>query len=229
VKMFDPADGYRRRALIGTLVCLGSLALLTVAVRTGVTDSLDVSAREHFRPDFVWGDDQQRANHVVYWLGPPKILAVFAVGCAVVSLWRWSLWPLVQGGLAVAMAAGMVVTLKFLVSRVDPTGQHTSLGGSYPSGHSAVLVVCLVTGAMLVSCPTQWWQRVGCALLVGVLAISMLEVGLHWLTDIVGGALIAGVTVGLEALVAGAGGGPSHRGRQHRFRRKVRPHEESVV
>jgi undecaprenyl-diphosphatase len=202
---------------------------LTVAVATGGTDSWDISAREHFRPDFVWGDSQQRANHVVFWLGPEKILTVFVIGCAVVSLWRLTLWPLVQGGVVVAATAGMVLALKFLVDRGDPTGQHTSLGGSFPSGHSAVLLVCVATGAMLISCPTRWWQWGGCLILEGILAVSMLSVGLHWLTDIVGGALVAGVVLGAEAVVVGPRGGWSHRGRHHRLRRQVRPHEQAAV
>lgn len=223
-----PTGSYRRRALAGTLICLTSLAALTVAVATGSTVSWDISAREHFRPDFVWGDNQQRANHVVFWLGPEVILAVFVVGCAIVSLWRLTLWPLVQAGVVVATTAGAVVALKFLVDRGDPTGQHTSLGGSFPSGHSAVLLVCVATGAMLVSCPTRWWQRGGCVLLEGILAVAMLAVGLHWLTDIVGGALVAGLVLGVEAVVVGPGGGWSHRGRHHRLRRRVGPHDEGA-
>jgi hypothetical protein len=218
VKISAPADRYRRHALFGTLICLGLLVALTVAVATGLTDSLDVSAREHFRPDLAWGEDQERANHVVFWLSPDHMLALLAIGSSVVSAWRWTPWPLVQSGFAVAATGGSVLVLKFLVDRGDPKGEHTSLGGSFPSGHSAVLLVCVATGAMLVSCPTRWWQRVGVLLVEGVLAVAMLYVALHWLTDIVGGALLAGVLLGVQALVAGPDGGPSHRGRRHRFR-----------
>ena len=64
--------------------------------------------------------------------------------------------------------------LKFLVDRADPRGEHTSLGGSFPSGHSAILSICVATGAIaLVSCPTRWWQRAGFVLLEAVLAVAM--------------------------------------------------------
>ncbi len=224
-----PADPYRRHALIGTLICLGLLVALTAAVAAGLTDSLDVSAREHFRPDLVWGQDQQRASHVVSWLSPDRMVLLLAIGSAVVSAWRLTLWPLIQAACVVAATGGAVLVLKFLVDRADPRGEHTSLGGSFPSGHSAVLLACVATGAMLVSCPTRWWQRAGCLLLEAVLAIAMLYVALHWLADIVGGGLVAGVVLGLEALVAGPDGGPSHRGRRHRFRLPERSSDRSAT
>jgi membrane-associated phospholipid phosphatase len=229
VKLSVPVGTYRHRALIGTLTCLGLLAVLALAVLAGFTDSLDVWARERFRPDFTWGDDQQRANHVVFWLAPAHMRVLLLVGSAVVSAWRWTLWPLIQSGLAVSATAGTVLALKFLMDRADPKGGHTSLGGSFPSGHSAVLLVCVATGAMLVSCPTRWWQRAGFLVLEAALAAAMLYVGLHWLTDIVGGALVAGVVLGIEALVAGPDGGPSHGGRRHRFRRPSRSPARSLV
>jgi undecaprenyl-diphosphatase len=222
-------DRYRRRALTGTLICAGMLVALTAVVASGLTDSLDVSAREHFRPDFTWGDDQQRANHVLAWLAPDRMVLLLAVGSAVVSAWRWTLWPMIQSLFAVAATGGAVLLLKFLLDRGDPKGEHTSLGGSFPSGHSAVLLVCVGTGAMLVSCPTRWWQRLGCLLVETVLAVAMLHVGLHWLTDIVGGALVAMVVLGIEAVVAGPDGGRSHRGRPHRLRRPSRAPDRSLV
>jgi undecaprenyl-diphosphatase len=193
-----------------------------------VTDSLDVWARENFRPDLMWGSDQQRANHVVSWLGPPRMLLLLAIGSAGVGAWRGTLWPLVQSALAVAATGALAVAIKIVVDRPDPKGEHTSLGGSFPSGHSAILLVSVATGAMLVSCPTRWWQRAGVLLLEAVLAVAMLYVALHWLTDIAGGALVAGVVLGAEALVAGPEGGPSHRSRWRR-RHRPRPADRSAV
>ena len=224
-----PTDGYRRLALIGTAICLGLLIALTVGVTTGLTDSLDVRVRELFRPDLMWGEDQQRFNHVVSWLSPGRMIVLLALGSAGVSVWRRTLWPVIQSGVAIAATGGIVLLLKVLVDRGDPKGEHTSVGGSFPSGHSAVLLVCVATGAMLISCPTRWWQRAGFLLLEVVLAVAMLYVALHWLTDIVGGALVAGVVLGIQALVAGPDGGPSHRGRRHRFRRPERTPDRSVV
>lgn len=215
-------DRYRRRYLIATLVCLALLIVLTVAVVSGITESLDVSARESFRPDLMWGDDQKRANHVLTWMSSRNMLVLLAVGSAAVSLWRLTLWPVVQAVSALALTGGLVFVLKFLVHRADPTGAHASLGGSYPSGHSAVLLACVGTIVMLASCPTRWWQWTGCLALESVLAIAMMYVALHWLTDIIGGALTAGVGLGFQALAAGPDGGPSHRGRRTRFRLPAR-------
>jgi membrane-associated phospholipid phosphatase len=218
-KGWRPTSRYRRRALAGTLTCLALVGVLTVAVILGATHSLDVWAREQFRPDLVWGPDQQRWSHVVSWLAPSRMVLLLGIGAAGVSLWRLTLWPLVQSAFVVALTGGMTLAIKLVVDRSDPRGEHTALGGSFPSGHSAMLLVCVATGAMLVSCPTRWWQRVGVLLLEAVLAVGMMYIALHWLTDIVGGALVAGVVLGVMALIAGPDGGPSHRGRRHRFRR----------
>ena len=224
-----PADPYRRHALVGTLLCLGALVVLTIAVALGVTDRLDVAAREHFRPGLGWGEDQQRATHVIYWLGPPRLLTLLAIGSAVVAAWRRTLWPLAQSALVVGAVGALTLVLKVVLDRADPSGQHASLGGSFPSGHSAMLLACVATGAMLVSCPTRWWQRIGFLALEALLALAMLYVALHWLTDIVGGALVAGVVLGVEALVAGSDGGPSHRGRHHRLRRPERVPDRTLT
>jgi undecaprenyl-diphosphatase len=213
VRLGWPTERYRRRALIGELACLVVLAALTAAVAAGLTHSLDVRVRDHFRPDLMWGEHQQRASHVVSWLAPERFVLLLALGSAVVGAWRRTLWPLLQSGLAVVAVGALALGLKVLLARGDPGGEHTSLGGSFPSGHSATLLVCVGTGAMLVSCPTRWWQRVGVLALEAVLAVAMLYIGMHWFTDIVGGALVAGVVLGAEALVAGPDGGPSHRRR----------------
>jgi len=221
---------YRRRALVGTLVCLGLLAVLTVAVTLGLTDSLDVWAREHFRPDLMWGPDQQRASHVVSWMAPDRMILLLSLGSAVVAAWRLNVWPLLQSAFAVAMTGGLTLVLKVLVDREDPRGAHTSLGGSFPSGHSAMFLVCVATGAMLVSCPTRWWQRVGALVLEAVLAVAMLYIAMHWLTDIVAGALVAGIVLGVQALLAGPDGGRSHRKwRWQRARRPERTPDRTVV
>jgi undecaprenyl-diphosphatase len=201
------------------LTCLVLLIALTAAVASGLTESLDAWAREQFRPDLMWGDDQQRASHVVTWLSPPPMLLMLAIGSAGVCVWRRTLLPLAQSAFAVALTGVLALGLKLLVDREDPKGQHTTIGGSFPSGHSAVLLVCVVTGAMLISCPTRWWQRAGCLLLEVIIAVAMLYDALHWLTDILAGALVAGVALGVVALLAGPDGGPSHKGWQHRFRR----------
>jgi len=223
VSLSLPAGRYRRHALIGTATCLVLLGALTLGVALGATDHLDVSAREHFRPDLTWGENQQSANHVVFWLSPQRMALLLALGSAVVAAWRFTLWPLVQSALAVVAAGAVTLLLKVVVDRADPYGQHSGPGGSFPSGHSTMLLLCVGTGAMLISCPTRWWQRIGLVTIEVVLAVAMLTVALHWLTDIVGGALVAAVVLGLEALVAGSDGGPSHRGRRHHLRRRPRP------
>lgn len=218
----DLADPYRRRAWTWTAACLLLLVLLSVAVATGSTEHLDVAVRNHFRPDLMWGRDQQRASHVVSALGPTHMLLLLAVGSAGVALWRLNPWPLAQAVLTVAATGALTLAVKVLVDRADPKGEHTSLGGSFPSGHSAVLLVATATGAMLVSCPTRWWQRIGVALLWLALSVAMLYDAVHWLTDILGGALAAGAVLGVVAGLLGPTGGPPHVVRRPSLRRARR-------
>jgi undecaprenyl-diphosphatase len=210
MKRPDLADPYRRRGLTAAAACLALLVLLSVAVVTGVVDSLDIAVRNHFRPDFVWGADQQRASHVVSALGPAHMVFLLAIGSALMALWRLNIWPVLQAGVALAATGALTLSVKLIVDRADPGGHHTSLGGAFPSGHSATLIVATLTGAMLISCPTRWWQRFAVALLWIALAVAMLYDTVHWLSDIVAGALAAGVVLGAMATALGPNGGPSH-------------------
>jgi membrane-associated phospholipid phosphatase len=206
----DFTDPYRRHARAAAGCSFALLVLLTVGVATGATDPLDISVRDRFRPHFMWGSDQQRAAHVVSALGPPHMLLLLTVGSLGVALWRLNVWPVVQAALAVAATGALTLAVKVMVDRADPGGAHTSLGGSFPSGHSAMLMIATSTGAMLVSCPTRWWQRAGVALLWSALSIGLLYDGVHWLSDIVGGALAAGVVLGVVAALLGPTGGRPH-------------------
>ncbi len=98
----------------------------------------------------------------------------------------------------IAMACGLVVTnlvIKNWVARVRPyeviPGLNCIVGladdWSFPSGHTTNSLAC---GWVLFRKAPKRWQRV-CALVMAILiALSRLYVGIHYPTDVLGGAVI---------------------------------------
>ncbi|GAA4483212.1 hypothetical protein GCM10023094_34500 [Rhodococcus olei] len=143
----------------------------------------------------------------------PVGVGVAAVAAAALAGWRRrSLIPavLIVGMVAVAETAGAAV--KVIVGRSRPpvaTQAVTEAGWSFPSGHVTGIVA--LTGALLVVLGTQVRTAAGRALAgaaavfaVSVVAATRLYLGVHWLTDVIGGALLAGAVVTAGSLVAAA-------------------------
>lgn len=155
-----------------------------------------------FRPHEEWGPTQQRYDHVVEGLSPEHLLVLLAVGTLVVAVAHRSWRPLVLVVPPVVVSVGLTGAVKLIVSRPDPTGGVAS-GGSYPSGHMAMAIVCGGLLLLLLNGRPPWWAWVVLTGLVCVMALSLLATTAHWLSDVVGGtflgiAVIAG-TVALRS------------------------------
>jgi undecaprenyl-diphosphatase len=107
----------------------------------------------------------------------------------------------------VAPTAVLVAATKLLVDRVDPAGGSTAMA-SYPSGHAAFTVVCLTGMVVLFSVQSRWWSWALVAVVAAAMAVSLLIIGLHWLSDVLGGVLI-----GLAVLGVFGAGTPRTRNR----------------
>lgn len=97
-----------------------------------------------------------------------------------------------------AVSAGLVQLLKSLVGRARPDEMLVmSDVGSFPSGHvanAATMVVAL--GLILALDRDRWWFWMLGAGYVIAMALSRTYLGVHWITDTIGGALLgAGVAV----------------------------------
>ena len=141
--------------------------------------------------------------------------AALVVGCAAARRWRGAL----LAAIAVPVASGLTEgILKHLVGRT----LHGWL--SYPSGHATSSFVLATVSIILLAAPSRLPAPVrrllmAAALLFAVAVPSVMVVlGLHYFTDIVGGAAVGAGTALLTALLLDAAcGNGSIRARAARF------------
>jgi membrane-associated phospholipid phosphatase len=147
-----------------------------------------------------WVDDRPRVVTIlqlVSWLGRPPLLAVLVVA---VSVWclRNGRHRLVAFLVATSLGGGIVDTIvKELVDRPRPVVANpvtTAIGKSFPSGHAmsstvtfgALLVVLLP----LLSPPARRVAFAAYVALVAAIGGSRLFLGVHYVTDVIGGYLL---------------------------------------
>lgn len=199
-----PASGtsrpVARRAAVVAAAAGGMYAVLTVLVATGLADPLDASARQYFRPDDVWGAIQLRADVVVEGLRPTRVALALPVVAGVTAAVRRSWRPLWVALLVGVTSVGLVLLSQLVVARPDTHGVVGTHGGSYPSGHVAILLAVL-GGCLLVVETTAWWWAV-VVLLDLLMGWCLMLQAAHWLTDVVGGALLGTCVLATVAFVS---------------------------
>ena len=204
----QPPDHHRVATAVG-LAALAGLVVLSALVATGVTDGLDDRVRELFRPGDHWGDLQMRVDLVVEGLRPPVTLVLLGLAGLVAALARRSWWPLVSVGATLGVLLALVTGLKLTVGRADTHGDLGTLGGSYPSGHVATVLVAAGCVALLVRRRPGVLAWLLVALVTGVMAWALLVQTAHWFTDVLGGLLVGLVTLSVAVRLpftrAGAG------------------------
>lgn len=177
-------------------LCLVVLALLGAAVRADFEPllRLDASVSEALYA----GDDRAGAlDGLLEVLTAPGLSWVrFLVFLPVLvwllrqRLWRTSAWVVT----AVVLVAPVNALLKDWFGRVRPPFEH---GGaryeslSFPSGHSsgivALVAVALVLAWPLLSSRARWWSLAGGVALVLLVGLTRMWLGVHYLSDVVGG------------------------------------------
>jgi undecaprenyl-diphosphatase len=140
----------------------------------------------------------------VTWLGSSGVLWT-VVGAAAVVLairrqWRLAIYLLVTGAGALVLDP----ILKSLVGRLRPVVAHPiahGLGNSFPSGHALGSIVCY-GAVLLVFLPAARgrWRTVFITVTVALIAligISRILLGVHYLSDVVGGWAVGIAWLGL--------------------------------
>lgn len=208
VAVFDAAA--RRRWLLAAVVA-AAFALLTAQVLSsgwlarGDEPTLDWLVAH--RSD-AW---TSIATFITNFGGPAGTIVI---GVAVAAYLAWRTRRLAPGAVvlgAVAIATVANAAMKLFVGRERPpalTRLIDETNQSYPSGHVAgttalVGVVLLVYLAGRPGRPRAWIATVAGALIVAAIALTRLYLGVHWLSDTVGGALLgATVVLTVAAVVA---------------------------
>ncbi|MHB1329915.1 MAG: phosphatase PAP2 family protein [Gemmatimonadales bacterium] len=189
------------------LPAVSGAVLLAIAVGFGAVNG-GVFRGEPLRVDTAWMETVAPAQPA--WLLPSMILHQIGFG-----LPAFAIASIIAGGLflwnrpwgagyflaAAIVSTGLVELLKNSIGRPRPTDALVEVGfGSYPSGHSARAAMLAVTLGILI--PRLWVWMLGFVYTLAMM-FSRTQLGAHWLTDTVGGALVgAAVAVLGFALVA---------------------------
>ncbi|MCK2183465.1 bifunctional DedA family/phosphatase PAP2 family protein [Halomonas getboli] len=125
----------------------------------------------------------------------------------------WGLWWLARGRLDVLVHFGgglfgiaALNTLgKALIGRVRPdTPLHLADSFSYPSAHTSTAVVLYGLAAAFIArelpLSRRFWAYWGAIAIIVPMALSRLVLGVHWLSDLIGGALLGLVVCALVQL-----------------------------
>lgn len=214
-------DRWFRRSPAGAIL-LGGLAALSVLgwlfgeTTEAVVDRDDLAAIDdpvtrwlvRYRQPPLTG-----AMRVVTELGSAWFVVLLLVLVTTLLLQRRSSWAeLVVVPLSSAGAAALVTIIKLAIGRPRPTvGEIVATAGgfSFPSGHSAQAVACYGALAWLVAHVTVTRHSTllawaGAAVVALAIGFSRMYLGVHWLTDVVGGFVLgaAWLSVTLSAVAA---------------------------
>jgi undecaprenyl-diphosphatase len=150
--------------------------------------------------------------HCLSWLGRSYVLAVGALVCCLVFLRQGARTKAAALAASVAGAEAISWVDKLLVHRPRPPVAHleTVTSSSFPSGHATTttafylaLLIGLAAGAR--SRALIWLLALATALLILGVAASRVYLGVHYPSDVIGGALLGG---GWSLLVARLVPGP---------------------
>ena len=226
----------RRRAVLVVAGLLTAITGLAIGVHThGWVTTFDAPTASYFEAGRHRSHLLDVASLMIVHIGSPA--AIGAAGLVIGALVSWrarSTIPgvIVIGTIAAAELAKILISAvvyrpvthaELIVLPVMRTNHH-----SFPSGHVAGTVALL---GIVAVCIGVGRSRTARALLAGLVvaggllvAFSRLYLGAHWLSDVVGGALIGAVFVILGAVALGNFARSRHRnGTSNRSRDAVKP------
>jgi len=200
----------RRDNRIAPIVGAGAAAtafavlLLLVRLQWPPLESIDRGAAEHLNSAVAAHRAIVAVVKAITWLGSDGVLWAVIASCtlllAIRRRWRLAGFLLVTGAGALALDP----ILKSLVGRLRPVVAHPIAhggGDSFPSGHSLGSIVCY-GAVLLVFLPgvRRRWRATVTALIVTLvvaIGISRLLLGVHYISDVLGGWALGVTWLGL--------------------------------
>jgi undecaprenyl-diphosphatase len=193
----EAATGLALTVALGLIIAAGlgfGLVSDMVASETGLS-RFDASAArwgaDHATPTSTW------VLGVVTWLGATVTVVAVTVLLGSVEWVRRRRLAVLGFMVTVVLGQNLIAnTVKVLVQRERPDVPHlaASSGFSYPSGHTAAAAASWAAVALVVGRgrPLRVKAALGAvaAVLTVVVAASRVLLGVHWLTDVVGGAAL---------------------------------------
>lgn len=207
-------DGVARRAgrapAVGTglgaaLLAISVLAVAFAALFDSVLEGDGIAALD--RPVLRWlaahrDGEMTVAMELLTSLGGPVVLPLIAAAGALLLSWRARSWTAAAVVALTATGSG-VITLagKHLVGRQRPALEYSVTGDggfSFPSGHALNSLAILGVLAVLLARTMHSWSRrvwtLTCAaVVIGLIGLSRLYLGVHWLTDVLAAWLLGGL------------------------------------
>ncbi|MEU0103464.1 phosphatase PAP2 family protein [Streptomyces sp. NPDC006267] len=208
--LFRPQDRSPRTAAAlwtGAAVAAAAVLLLLVAARWSPLMSLDRAVADTLHRHAVADPGLVRVNRVLTdWVWDPWTMrALTAV--AVVVLWARGVRPLALWVAATSLFASLLQQgLKALLDRERPQWPDpvdSAQYAAFPSGHAMTAVVSCGLLVWLLRLHGAGPGARGAALAVAVVsaagvAVTRVYLGVHWLTDVVGGVLLGVAVVALS-------------------------------
>ena len=200
-RRLDPAERYGLRltlyAMAIVLVAVPFSTLVFQVMAGGPLTRLDGTVANRLNGAVHGSPGLVRVLDVVSWLGKPLLLGVVVAIVGVFVFWRGRRRLALY--LVVTVVVGGLVdsAIKILVNRPRPVVDHpiaTALGKSFPSGHamSSTITYGAVFLALLPALtPALRRVALGATIaLVLVIGCSRLLLGVHFLSDVVGGYIL---------------------------------------
>lgn len=187
----EPRTTHAPRLWSLAIASLMAFVLVATLVAVGATQALDDSIRQMFRPDDVWGTSQRVLVNFADGASPPVALSLLVVAGLAASARERAIRPLIYIVLLAGSAIAVTATAKIILDRPDLQGSSAGIGGAFPSGHMVTLIVCLAGAIIVFGLQSHWWTWAPAALVASLMAVSLLNTGMHWFTDVVGGVLLA--------------------------------------
>lgn len=194
-------------ATIITIAAVFAVTVWTFLVASGALNAFD---RATVFPG--WGRDSAAAQiaaavAILTWPG------VLYIGLLIVAIWssqrrmRNLAWALIA---SVALGWGATIAIKFLLRRPRPEQALeviTSTGWAYPSSHmvaitTTAIMVMAATTVTRRELPVRRWVALGMGAAVLLVAADRWLMNAHWLSDLIGGILLGGLTSALALIIA---------------------------